>query len=790
MNPSNIPSLIRSRSRSSYPSHQRHFENRGDVQQVEVVDNCGVGMPLFTELSNPNQLGVPRHKENQNGHRKMRSFSDFDRRMERRPNRQGMQAELDDMANVEVVDHGHHNINTCELDGAHINQHKPRHLHFSASDGELDQDREPDPATIFTTHQLQVPPDHRMRSNSRVSIRSRVRSRSRVHTASTAGDLGRHSTKESRTRYGSTNETTRNTDKACGGEWTPDQVDQLRRRVKFFFMDPLSKFQARKHIPWKLMLQFVKIVLITWQMIQFGGQRSEVVDFFERSQRAMQHLMLKKWDPAYETMPYPPATGEYALYTKDELFRNIDHAWEQYYNLPSHSVASVSLINDPGANATENMWMHASFSDYNAYPNGTYVVDSGQIEYQFELIPFHEGTPTRFDIVKFLENNNLTRPMFNKLISLDLFFRFNTFHLNLIKTHYGPTCYTVNATINYQNSGTGQVIIKLQTTEMQRECSGKVMSQSAREEEESNRNKNVVFDSGVIVVCLMSLTLCLRSCVRGWQLKRKVETLFRKRYGKKLMLSDRLEFINFWYFLIIINDICTIIGAAFKIQLEFRLVPITSVNYDACSFTLGLGGLLAWIGCLRYLGFFKEYNILILTLKQAFPNILRFMVCALLLYFGFMFCGWLILSPYHLKFRQLSTASECLFALVNGDDMYVTFSATVTDNQLIWYFSRAYLYIFVSLFIYCVLSLFIAVIMDVYETLKDCYEHGFPKSELHRFIEQCNDPLQSGLYRRQHTENETAKDWSFVEFVTSIFKRRKGSRELNERAQLIDASSA
>lgn len=70
------------------------------------------------------------------------------------------------------------------------------------------------------------------------------------------------------------------------------------------------------------------------------------------------------------------------------------------------------------------------------------------------------------------------------------------------------------------------------------------------------------------------------------------------------------------------------------------------------------------------------------------------------------------------QFRQMSTASECLFSLVNGDDMFVTFSATVTKNQLVWYYSRIYLYLFISLFIYAVLNLFIAVIMDTYETIK------------------------------------------------------------------------
>jgi len=50
--------------------------------------------------------------------------------------------------------------------------------------------------------------------------------------------------------------------------------------------------------------------------------------------------------------------------------------------------------------------------------------------------------------------------------------------------------------------------------------------------------------------------------------------------------------------------------------------------------------------------------------------------------------------------------------------MFVTFSATMTDNQIVWYYSRVYLYLFISLFIYAVLNLFIAVIMDTYETIK------------------------------------------------------------------------
>lgn len=71
-----------------------------------------------------------------------------------------------------------------------------------------------------------------------------------------------------------------------------------------------------------------------------------------------------------------------------------------------------------------------------------------------------------------------------------------------------------------------------------------------------------------------------------------------------------------------------------------------------------------------------------------------------------------------LQFRTLNTVSECLFSLINGDDMFPTFKNMQQKSYLVWLFSRVYLYTFVSLFIYMVLSLFITLITDTYETIK------------------------------------------------------------------------
>lgn len=84
-----------------------------------------------------------------------------------------------------------------------------------------------------------------------------------------------------------------------------------------------------------------------------------------------------------------------------------------------------------------------------------------------------------------------------------------------------------------------------------------------------------------------------------------------------------------------------------------------------------------------------------------------------------------------MKFRTLSKTSECLFSLLNGDDMFATFATTDTHENAIWLFSRVYLYGFITCFIYIILSLFISIVMDAYETIKEFYMSGMPLSDLH-----------------------------------------------------------
>lgn len=121
--------------------------------------------------------------------------------------------------------------------------------------------------------------------------------------------------------------------------------------------------------------------------------------------------------------------------------------------------------------------------------------------------------------------------------------------------------------------------------------------------------------------------------------------------------------------------------------------------------------------------------------------------------------------------------SECLFSLINGDDMFVTFSGLQESSTLVWLFSQVYLYTFISLFIYMVLSLFIALITGAYETIKVVAAWGSDPvlvpllltdrvfflpwqqqtqeplhiTDLHAFIAECTDAPSSGKFRAMET---------------------------------------
>ncbi|XP_053709667.1 mucolipin-2 isoform X1 [Synchiropus splendidus] len=503
--------------------------------------------------------------------------------------------------------------------------------------------------------------------------------------------------------------------------------ERLRDDLRFYFMSPCEKYRARRHIPWKLLVQILKIIMITTQLVLFGLNNQLVVSYKEENTMTLKNLFLKGYSGVDE--------DDYcvAVYTQQDVYDSLFYAVDQYCQLDQLSVAPISYAEDESGrllplNICKDQYRKGSL----APSEETYDIDA-----QLETVCVSHD-PKTANAWK-TSNSSFFDLDFYRLVNIQMSFQLKGINLQTVRTRELPDCYTFFVTITFDNQGhSGKVKITLDIDSESSACRDWKISGTAQK----NTHYLLVFDGFVILVCLTSAVLCTRSLILAVKLLRRFSRFLQDSYNSEVCEIDRGEFFNGWYLLVIISDLLAIIGSILKMEIQAKSLT----SYDVCSIFLGTATLLVWVEVIRYLGYFQKYNVLILTMKAAFPKVLRFCCCAGMIYLGYTFCGWIVLGPYHEKFEGLSRVAECLFSLLNGDDMFTTFAQLKDKNILVWLFSRAYLYSFISLFIYMVLSLFIALITDSYETIKNYQKNGFPVTDLQKFLkEQKEGPdLEAG----------------------------------------------
>ncbi|XP_037091312.1 mucolipin-3-like [Pollicipes pollicipes] len=526
--------------------------------------------------------------------------------------------------------------------------------------------------------------------------------------------------------------------------------ERTRRKLQFFFMSPVDKWRARSRPPYKLVMQLVKVVLVTLQLSLFASRRYAHVTYLQNSQTSLEHLFVLGWDVTREVNTYPPAVGPLAVYSQGRFFETLDYAVNAYYDIGSQSIGGVAFPNASGPVA------QLCLDEYRVAD-----VNPGSLSFAFDqrvqsrCVRLQPGAAEvqyhNFSSLSYLRQRDFNLS-FVSMRQTRLSFGLNAIKLKLVMPLDVPDCYYFNVSLTLDNKNQdGQILVNMEVNANLLVCEGNTEFQHDDTEIEVLFTLvNVV----VIMVCAVSLIMCVRAIYRAELLRRETQTTMKKYFQYDLTLDEHLRFLNLWYVLIIINDVLIIVASLIKIQLENKMGDSGegAETWNVCSVILGVGNLLVWVGILRYLGFFHSYNVLILTVRKSMPSVLRFSVCALICYAGFLFCGWLILSPYHVKFRTLSRTSETLFSLMNGDDMFATFAQTSPKSCLVFWFAKLYVYIFIFFFIYLVLSLMISIIMDSYETIKTYYHEGFPETPLDEFVQVRRYDPATGVYRQDQDE--------------------------------------
>ncbi|EMP26324.1 Mucolipin-1 [Chelonia mydas] len=522
----------------------------------------------------------------------------------------------------------------------------------------------------------------------------------------------------------------------------PEEED-LRRRLKYFFMSPCDKFRAKGRKPFKLVLQIIKIIIVTIQLILFGLSNQMVVTFKEENTIAFKHLFLKDYVDGSE--------DTYAVYTQRDLYDHMFYAVEKYLAIPNETIGRYAYV---GGECSRNQSALMLCQQY--YRKGQIDPANDTFNIDPKIITGKTVSPSSADCLGVDPMERMSWPLQPvETLSLQPHPSYRNFTLKFHK----PVWHVVS----------GHCWLHSQTLE-----------------------RSVLVEEPVSFAASpppgLSYTVLWAPLGHpGVPLLRRSTAelghFFQRRYNQDVSLSDRMEFVNGWYILLVVSDVLTVSGTIMKIGIESKNLASYDVcsillgtstllvwvgvirylsffqkynnlaSYDVCSILLGTSTLLVWVGVIRYLSFFQKYNILIVTMRVALPNMIRFCCCVAVIYLGYCFCGWIVLGPYHVKFRSLSMVSECLFSLINGDDMFVTFAEMQQNSYLVWLFSQLYLYTFISLFIYMVLSLFIALITGSYETIKHQCEGDVPITQLHMYIAECKDSPRSGKFRLESSSS-------------------------------------
>lgn len=482
-------------------------------------------------------------------------------------------------------------------------------------------------------------------------------------------------------------------------------------------MSPCEKYRARRLFPWKMIVQILKIIMITTQLVLFGLNNQLVVSYKEENTMSLKNLFLKDYSGVDED------DYSVAVYTQQGVYDSIFYIFDQFSQLEQLSVGPISYAEDDAGNKLPLTVCKESYKRGSINPSD----EAFDIDAQLEKVCQQHDHRTVNQWKS--QNESFFDLDFYRLIDIKITFQLKGINLQTVRSRELPDCYSFHVTITFDNQcHSGKVKIYLDIDAESSACRDWKISGTVQK----NTHYLLVFDGFVILVCITSAALCTRSIVLAVKLLQRFSRYVEDSFNRKVCEDDQSEFLNGWYLLVILSDILTIIGSILKMEIQAKSLT----SYDVCSIFLGTSTLLVWVGVIRYLGYFQKYNVLILTMKAAFPKVLRFCCCAGMIYLGYTFCGWIVLGPYHEKFEGLSLVAECLFSLVNGDDMFTTFAQLKDKNTLVWLFSRVYLYSFISLFIYMVLSLFIALITDAYETIKKYQKDGFPLTDLQKFLRE------------------------------------------------------
>ncbi|XP_065902040.1 mucolipin-3-like isoform X2 [Dysidea avara] len=508
-------------------------------------------------------------------------------------------------------------------------------------------------------------------------------------------------------------------------EWkgkTSRADNEMKTKLRYHFKSHIEKWkdETRRRFPWKLTLHILLILLVTAQISIYAIEKFKVTMFLTENTVAFtEHFVIPECDKPKDT-----------LYTMTEVYDQIEHVVESFYYVSREPVSSFFYFtNESKSKYADYLRMTVDYKELqdcfdqkvHYYPyNDKYTVITRDLFLPTTNITEEEpcnitkpcctleycNYTVMNQVVHFINRNNIDRVQ-----KIQFEFILATVYYKGVIDDYSAidAKYTVKVIMNNQlQSSNVHVHVELYP-ELWRYCTSTIRT-------------STILDVIVIILLVITGMIYFYSIFNTVKLSTDVALHFKAYHGKRLRWSELSVLFNKWYILAFIACVVLVTATIIKILTDYKRY-ISFPLIEADSILLACGVFMLWCGLFGFLKYFETLNVMLITIKLAFPSVMRFAVCVLILFVSFVLCGWLVLGPYSLRFRDPITTSESLIAFLNGDGLSSAFSAvsvgTATVSISVAIFNKIYILIFVFIFIYVVVSLFIGIFAQAYNSLSD-----------------------------------------------------------------------
>ncbi|XP_060565988.1 uncharacterized protein LOC132725012 [Ruditapes philippinarum] len=245
--------------------------------------------------------------------------------------------------------------------------------------------------------------------------------------------------------------------------------------LRFFLFSPI-KWKRNGcwisviHLVWFAVF-IAKTCYLTILTFQIGYCRETVFSSIEDGYIALHHNLLKHWDASFETLPYPPSSGKFAVYNQEDLRKRINYAVENVFNL---EVTATGYFKKLESDFVKIHLVYFDIEHNHAFHPSRRIVTNVQKSFEphyglSKYVDIYGNTLYSYNITEELDMLNISSSL-DRMLCLNIMFSLHT--LRVSKSYNDSRCQHIYGNVTFDDDDhNGQVTVDLSTYTLPISCS-------------------------------------------------------------------------------------------------------------------------------------------------------------------------------------------------------------------------------------------------------------------------------------------------------------------------------